>query len=72
MVEVKGTQSPHEPAVSPASETWAPYYAAAAKDAADREVTRLRHVATARTVMRVLVFVGAAVAIVCYRLFADR
>ncbi|MDB4980992.1 MAG: hypothetical protein JWM82_1744 [Myxococcales bacterium] len=60
------------PAVSPASETWAPYYAAAEREKAEREAHRLRHVATARTVMRVLMIVAAAIAVMGYAAFADR
>ncbi len=67
-----GDEALNGPAVSPASETWAPYYAAAAKETAERETRRLHHVATARTAMRVLLFVAAAIAAICYVAFADR
>jgi hypothetical protein len=66
-----GDAGGNAPAVSPASDTWAPYYAAAAKDAADREAHRQRQVAAARTAMRVLVFVATAIALIGYKACAD-
>lgn len=66
-----GDDGGNAPAVSPTSDTWAPYYAAAAKDAADREARRRRNVDAARTAMRVLVFVAVALAVVFYKACAD-
>jgi hypothetical protein len=66
-----GDEGGNAPDVSPASDTWAPYYAAAAKDAADREARRRRNGDAARIAMRVLVFVAVALAAVFYKACAD-
>jgi hypothetical protein len=55
--------------VSPASETWVAYYAAAQRGAVNRDAEQARRTETARVVMRVVAAVGVTFAVVGYLLF---
>lgn len=54
--------------VSPASETWVAYYAAAQRGAVDREAEQARRTETAGVIMRVVAAVAVTVAVIGYLL----